>query len=69
VALGFGKNLITKISWEVVDNKHFQANVYEDNSIFEPINPEKLDSFFRSLIPRKIKYCLLLTFSHNVERR
>ena len=53
VALGFAKNLTTKISWEVVDNKHFQANVYEDNSIFEPINPEKLDSFFRSLIPRK----------------
>ena len=53
VALGFGKNLTTKISWEVVDNKHFQANVYEDDSIFEPINPEKLNSFFQSLIPRK----------------
>lgn len=53
VALGLGKNLTTKISWEVVDNKHFQANVYEDNSIFEPIGSEILDSFFQSLIPRK----------------
>jgi hypothetical protein len=53
VALGLGKNLTTKISWEVVDNKHFQAKVYEDDSIFQPVNPEKLDSFFRSLIPSK----------------
>jgi hypothetical protein len=53
VALGLGKNLTTKISWEIVDNKHFQAKVYEDDSIFKPINPEKLDSFFGSLIPSK----------------
>jgi hypothetical protein len=53
VALGVGKNLTTKISWEIVDNKHFQAKVYEDDSLFKPINPEKLDNFFGSLIPSK----------------
>lgn len=54
VALGLGKNLTTKISWEIVDNKHFQARVYEDDSIFAPINPEQLDSFFETLIPTKL---------------
>jgi hypothetical protein len=51
VALGVGKDLTTKIAWEIVDNQHYQAKVFEDDSLFQPINPELLNQFFRDLIP------------------
>ncbi len=50
VAVGLGKNLTTKITWEIVDNNHFQAKIVEDNSLFPPVDEDKLNNFFRGLI-------------------
>jgi hypothetical protein len=50
-----GKNLTTKITWEIFENKHYQAKVVEDSSIFAPGQPEELDNFFNKLLPEKIK--------------
>jgi hypothetical protein len=48
-----GKNLVTKITWEIFENKHFHAKVVEDSSIFAPGQPEELDNFFKNLLPGK----------------
>lgn len=53
VLLGVGKNLTTKIAWEILDNQHFQAKVVEDSSIFSPVNSEELEKLFKELIPKK----------------
>ncbi|HEY9750816.1 MAG TPA: hypothetical protein V6C63_19200 [Allocoleopsis sp.] len=46
-----GKNLVTKITWEIFESKHFHAKVVEDSSIFAPGQPEELDNFFKNLLP------------------
>lgn len=51
VAFGMGKNLSTKVSWEVVNRKHHHAKVAEDGSMFAPTNAQELDDFFRALLP------------------
>lgn len=51
LALGVGKNLTTKITWEVVEKQHLRAEVAEDSSVFSPGNREELDRFFANLLP------------------
>ena len=51
LALGVGKNLTTKIAWEVVEKQHFRAEVVEDESIFSPSHGEDLDRLFANLLP------------------
>ncbi|MGD1850511.1 MAG: hypothetical protein ACFCBU_07835 [Cyanophyceae cyanobacterium] len=52
IALGVGKNLTTKVTWEVVEKRHLRAEVAEDESLFSPGNAEDLDRFFAGLLPR-----------------
>ncbi|MEM9771469.1 MAG: hypothetical protein AAF889_07725 [Cyanobacteria bacterium P01_D01_bin.73] len=52
IALGVGKNLTTKVTWEVVEKRHLRAEVAEDESIFSPGNAGDLDRFFAGLLPR-----------------
>ena len=51
LALGVGKNLTTKMTWEVLEKRHLRAEVAEDSSVFSPGHPEELDRFFASLLP------------------
>lgn len=51
LALGVGKNLTTKMTWEVVDRQHLRAEVAEDESVFSPGNGKALDRFFATLLP------------------
>ncbi len=51
LALGVGKNLTTKIGWDVINKQHFKATVVEDESVFSPSNAEGLDQLFKNLLP------------------
>lgn len=45
------RNHVTRIAWEIVNNKHYKASVIWDDSTFNPTHSEEINDFFRQLLP------------------
>ncbi|MGI0480556.1 hypothetical protein ACN4EE_07175 [Geminocystis sp. CENA526] len=45
------RNHVTRIAWEIINNKHYKASVIWDDSTFNPTHSEEINDFFRQLLP------------------
>lgn len=53
------RNHVTRIAWEIVNNKHYKASVIWDDSTFSPIHEEEVNDFFPTTFTKLNLFFLL----------